>query len=158
MKIFNRSSLAIDRPAWHSIAKQLSLDGSLESAWFVDRKELTVVVQAERPRDQPIYGESTVARIDIFPCRACSSGTLYLTFLHELAHVWLQEFHEDHNLTFPQEEDLCESFAQEVFASAGGKRAGSACHLAAISSNAEVPRAVLAVLEQSYRRAESQAH
>ena len=47
--------------------------------------------------------------IRVYPCPHCSAGYLTLTFLHELAHAWIDVFHPD----FPDdhtEEEFAETF------------------------------------------------
>jgi hypothetical protein len=134
VRIFNYSRIDCDRALWHSLARDLGLDGVLRDADLVDRKDLTVVIHRDRRRRDAgafDYGSSTLGRIDVFPCRACAPGALLLTFLHELAHCWLHEVHEE---DFFQRwaERLSERFALRAYAALGG-RASDECHLQTIS-------------------------
>jgi hypothetical protein len=131
MKIFNYSTLDCDRALWHAVARQLDLEGAIKDADLVDRKILTVVIHRQKRRvgdDRYLYGESGVSRIDIFPCRMCNAGTTFLTFLHEMAHLWLRVFHEDDSFE-DWNETFCEEFARRMLRRLGGRGTLSKCHL-----------------------------
>ena len=130
MKIFNRSKIKCNKILWHTVAGALGLNGTLRDADLLDRKELTVVIQKEEQRknkDELFYGNYTLGRIDIFPCHQCAPGTIFITFLHELGHAWLHEYHEQcyfENWT----EEFCERFSKTVFKSIGGSILGIECN------------------------------
>jgi len=121
VRIFNYSSIAVDRPLWHWLAERLSVNGQLRDAELIDKRELTVVVDRGRPRSQGNPdGLSTLGRISIYPCRDCNSGFVLVTFLHELFHAWL--YQERESSYFAEwSENLCTAGAICLFCLLDGR-------------------------------------
>lgn len=137
MKIFNYSDTPCPKPLWHAIARALGVDGSIREADLVDRKMLTVVVAKASSRDGivgSLSGTSRLGRVDIFACASCTAGGITLTFLHEIAHVWLLQFHEDRSSS-DWEEQFAEGFAQRAFQLLGGME-GDRCDAASVPDGA----------------------
>ena len=83
MRIINRSDIDCNKELWHAVAKALGLSRAIRDADFLDRKILVVVIHTERPRvgkERFLYGQHTLSRIDLYPCRVCTFGTLTITF------------------------------------------------------------------------------
>ena len=154
MQIFNRSGIYCDKPLWHEVAKKIGLGGTIKDAELVDRKMLIVVIHEAKPRvgeESFLYGESTLARIDLYPCRLCTFGTLTITFLHELAHVWMGHFHED--LSFEEwNEAFCEEFARRAFETLGGLHPSKECHLNQFEGHLEKVVGVVHLIEILFKR------
>jgi len=139
MKIFNYSHIECDKLLWHTVAKGIGLDGIIRDAELVDRKELTVVIHEAQTRsdeDRFLYGKSTLGRIDLYPCISCTAGAVALTFLHELAHVWIHEFHEE-DIFDDWNEAFCDEFAFQLFEEVGRKPDAKECHLIALQPQGE---------------------
>jgi len=122
VKIRNCSNLTVDEELWLSIVVHLGLSGELKDKDIFEQDELLVDIHKEKERsgeDRYYYGEYTCGKIDIFPCKNCTSGTVFITFLHELMHHWLWEFHEDYYFKNWVEE-FCDSVADDIFISVGG--------------------------------------
>ena len=101
---------------------------ALRDAGLVDRQQLTVVIHDACDSDEDVPdGTHTLARIDVSPCAGCNPGFLFATYLHELFHAWLYEYHEP--LYFAEwPESFCDRCAVAVLRSLGGKvRRGAKC-------------------------------
>jgi len=123
MKIFNYSKSHCDRGLWHDIADRLGLGGEIRDADLAGRRELSVVVRRPRPRcgeQRTEYGCCTPPRIDISPCRNCTSGTIFHTFLGCAAAMWMHQHHWDLYFT-TWLWDFGERFADSAFTILGGK-------------------------------------
>ena len=117
MQIFNRSSIHCDNALWHAVAKALDLSGRIKGAKPVGRKILVVMIHKEKRRigkENSLYGDSIPGRIDLYPCRVCTFGTMTLAFLREIAYVWLYDFRDD-LLLEEGDVDFCEAFAQRAY-------------------------------------------
>jgi len=124
MKVYNYSSINCNRHLWHSIANALKLKGKIKDADTFEVSELIVVIKQEASRNgeaNSLYGNYSCGRINIYPCGNCTSGTIFVTFLHELAHAWIYEYHEDHYFA-DWTEDFSFQFEAAVYNLVGGQR------------------------------------
>lgn len=159
MKIFNFSTIRIDRMLWHRVSKDLGLGGMIKDAELVDRKMLAVVVHSEKQRpgdDRSIYGESTIGRIDVFPCRSCTYGAVTFTFLHELAHIWISQFHEDVDVD-AWIETFCEEFARRALSALGGQLLSGECHIIDLENPVSESHEMRRLIEECFESFESRA-
>ena len=121
MKIANRSQLSVDEAVWRDAAEALQLDG-FDTGQGRRTNELRVIVGVPRQpsSDQSsLNGFHTPNEIVILTCRKCTSGTVFLTYLHELMHQWLHQKHPD---LYQEDwtELLCEGVARAGFGAFGG--------------------------------------
>ena len=121
MKITNRSGLTMDEDTWRDIARSLHID-HLDTKDIRRQDELRVIVGKRRTpgRDQQaLYGFHVPREIVILTCGSCTSGTIFLTYLHELMHEWLNRKHPD---TYHESwtELFCEGVARSMFELFGG--------------------------------------
>lgn len=122
MKIFNRSDMPVDERLWRRIADLLEVESSHDDG-EVSARQLTVVVDRQKPRHgdpNSLFGRQSRKKIMIYPCRACTEGTVLLTFLHEIMHEWLAR-HRPKLYDEEWTEEFCESVARTVFRQLGGK-------------------------------------
>jgi hypothetical protein len=123
MKIFNYSNLYCDRELWHDIATCLRLGGKIRDAELYGKKELSVVIHKQKSKceeDLFEYGCCTPPRVDIYPCGACTSGTIFHAFLGCLASMWIYQNYED--LYYSEWiDEFGDRFANSLFLAPGGR-------------------------------------
>ncbi len=121
MRIYNRTSIEIDRPLWRLVARAIGLSGALPAASrdfeLFDRAYLRVFV---RPVSGavPTAGSYTCGDIEVYCCGSCSSGRVLWTYTHELIHAWIDSYAP--TLYFEDCESLADDFADHVLVSVGG--------------------------------------
>lgn len=111
------SSRALPKQLWRSLANVMSLGGTLPAEYGQPR---TLAVEVGREHAALVGQPGTVGTygdrlIRVFPCPDRSVGYLTHTFLHELAHAWIDVYHPDFPLGGPEEE-FAELFAGIAFA------------------------------------------
>src|SRR5688572_10233593 len=108
MQIRNLSRMAVPTGLWHALADVMKVGGQLPDAIREENRfgdfgvygncsVLRVTVRPARALEQgPVMkiGSYTCGRISLFPCTKCRPGTLTQVFLHELAHAWMDQYHQ----------------------------------------------------------------
>lgn len=131
MQIRNLSNLAVPTRLWHALADIMKVGARLPKARW-DRKwkdygeygkcrVLRVTVRPVRvvePGRVLTAGTYTSGTINLFPCPKCSPAFLTHLLLHELVHVWLDQYHRD---LYWNSEALAERFADAGFMALGGR-------------------------------------
>ena len=135
MKFRNLSSITVPKELWRRIAQALNLDKDLPKAeedgvLLYVHKRLRVIINKSIDRgsekQEVILGSYSCGRISLFPCPRCTNGFLTLTYLHEICHAWLSQFHED----LYDECDtcnFCEAFALYSYQILGGTTVDRFC-------------------------------
>ena len=121
MKITNRSTLMVDESLWREIAQAFCIDGNIAHS-RPQTDELKVVIRKpEMPSvsERALFGWHSPFEIVIKPCRHCTSGTVFLTYLHELLHQWLYQYQPE---VYDEDwsEFFCEGAARAIFSTFGG--------------------------------------
>jgi hypothetical protein len=128
MRIRNLSTLPVPRALWHELATIMRVGAKLpgatanEMVMYGRCPSLQISVRPRRyyPPDKIAnIGTYTYGRISLFPCRSCTLGIMTQVLLHELAHAWMHQYHDDF-YTYHPSCDLAERFANAGFAVLGG--------------------------------------
>lgn len=136
MQFRNLSSVNVPKYLWRNIAKEMNVDKELPQAvedgiLLYSTKTLKVTINKLIERggsgeQEVVLGSNTCGSISIYPCPRCTIGFLTITYLHEICHAWLLEYHEDIYDIYDTCE-FCEAFAQKSYKILGGKATGRLC-------------------------------
>ena len=106
---------------WREVAKSFCLDGETCEGRPQPNELIVTIRKPEIPSssERSLFGWHSPYEIVITPCRFCTSGTVFLTFLHELLHQWL---HQNQPEAYDEDwsELFCEGVARAIFSTFGG--------------------------------------
>ena len=126
----NLSKLKIPKPLWSSLAKIMGLGSTLPQSnrdWEMYKPHRTLRItinpaNKKKPKKGTMTGSYTYGHISFYPCPRCTIGLLTQVYLHELHHVWMDQYHRKTYLkNRDKDERESERFADKAFRILGGK-------------------------------------
>jgi len=123
MKIYNYSRISFEKKLWHEVKNIFNFPEPYRDSELFEKQHIIVVIGKEKSTEtrnkEGILGEYSCGRINIYPCPNCTEASIFLTYIHELMHHFVYEFHN--NEYFKEwTENFCQVVAWEIFHLAGG--------------------------------------